>query len=1064
MLSRAARTSAVIAVATALVALVAVPGVAVDQDQSPTRVVLTPPEDPSTSQSFTWRVPAEVTDGAVHLREVGTEEWTVEDASSVVPLDEAYLNHSATVGGLAPATEYEYWVGTEAAPSPTYNFTTADAAGEPFTFIYFGDAQNNVAEEWSPVVAQAYERFPDAVGTVNAGDLINVSGNDSEWDEWFGAMDGHSQTTNVIAAPGNHEYSGDSFLRNWKATFEYAENGPQVIGDYGDSAGEAQRRAYEEQMVTALEETAYYTDYQGVRFISLNASRSQAAALFTPEDLPACTVDCPNPAELWLDMQSQWLDQILENNPNEWAVAVFHQPVFSTAEGRNEVDVRRAWLPVFQNHNIDLVLMGHDHTYARGHMVDDQTDVDGVTSGPVYAVSVSGPKYYEMQPEDANVWTANGATQVVRAGHTSTFQGITVDGDTLTYESVVARKGAESTTSLEIGDTLDAFSITKYDDGTKCVMEDGVAAPGPGVCTFSYEDETEGPGAQRPDAPLGHVVAGDIEAGLTAAGPIAFDEDHGTVFVADDAADGPRIVEVDVETGAELRSFAVPYMPVDMQFGANERAVLVGFAEGVVAAYSVDPWSMGEPLIDPTPIQEGITGVAYDPWRAFAYVAVDAGAYGVILTLDLDSGDLLGQTVTDGGVGPMALNPSSGRLYVSYDGDPAVRVFSTLEDMAPAGEYSLRAGAAAVALDAPAGLLYVAHPGAGEDDGGLSVVDLGTGTVAVLDDAGFGRSLAGVAVDTSSERVYAASASGVPAPIAVAERWKAPLVTAHPADASVGEGDAVTMDAAADGVPEPTVQWQRRDGETWTDVPGANATTLAFDAAPADDGAVFRAVFTSEMGDEDMTVTSDAASVDVTVAGVRVEFTDVTTASSEFYTEIMWLSQQGITKGWETENGTEFRPFRAITRDAMAAFLYRYAGSPEVTLPDESPFVDITPDTTEFYKEIVWLSQQDITEGWETDEGIEFRPFEPITRDAMAAFLYRLAEEPAWEDPESSPFVDIARDETEFYTEITWLESTGITTGWKAKGGVEFRPFASTTRDAMAAFVYRYEEAVPVID
>ncbi|MFW7414457.1 immunoglobulin-like domain-containing protein [Demequina sp. SO4-18] len=189
----------------------------------------------------------------------------------------------------------------------------------------------------------------------------------------------------------------------------------------------------------------------------------------------------------------------------------------------------------------------------------------------------------------------------------------------------------------------------------------------------------------------------------------------------------------------------------------------------------------------------------------------------------------------------------------------------------------------------------------------------------------------------------------------------------------------------------------------------------------------------------------------------EVEFADVTSSSSAFYNEIQWLAGQGIATGWQTSAGKEFRPFDSITRDAMAAFLYRYAGSPDVTLPAQSPFVDITPTNTEFYEEIVWLEDQGITEGWETSAGMEFRPFEPITRDAMAAFMYRYAGEPDHTDPAESPFIDITMDNTEFYTEITWFEDTGITTGYRTPAGTEFRPFNETTRDAMAAFLNRYD-------
>ncbi len=70
----------------------------------------------------------------------------------------------------------------------------------------------------------------------------------------------------------------------------------------------------------------------------------------------------------------------------------------------------------------------------------------------------------------------------------------------------------------------------------------------------------------------------------------------------------------------------------------------------------------------------------------------------------------------------------------------------------------------------------------------------------------------------------------------------------------------------------------------------------------------------------------------------------------------------------------------------MAAFLYRYAGSPTFTPPARSPFTDIGPGD-QFYKEETWLAAQRITTGWPDGR---FQPTQPITCDAMAAFLYRL--------------------------------------------------------------------------
>ena len=38
------------------------------------------------------------------------------------------------------------------------------------------------------------------------------------------------------------------------------------------------------------------------------------------------------------------------------------------AEGRDFEYARKIWKPLFDKYGVDLVLNGHDHTYARGHI------------------------------------------------------------------------------------------------------------------------------------------------------------------------------------------------------------------------------------------------------------------------------------------------------------------------------------------------------------------------------------------------------------------------------------------------------------------------------------------------------------------------------------------------------------------------------------------------------------------------------------------------------------------------------------------------------------------------
>lgn len=174
-----------------------------------------------------------------------------------------------------------------------------------------------------------------------------------------------------------------------------------------------------------------------------------------------------------------------------------------------------------------------------------------------------------------------------------------------------------------------------------------------------------------------------------------------------------------------------------------------------------------------------------------------------------------------------------------------------------------------------------------------------------------------------------------------------------------------------------------------------------------------------------------------------VGFADVP-AGMQFATEIKWLAAKGISQGWP--DGT-FRPLSIVTREATASFLYRLAGSPALTLPARSPFPDVSPASTH-YRAIVWMVQQQITHGY--GDGT-FRPLSSVNRDALAAFLYRLAKgapaslpAPAFPDvPASNPFVK----------EIAWLASAGVTRGWPDG---TFHPLDPVRRDAMAAFIYRF--------
>ena len=174
-------------------------------------------------------------------------------------------------------------------------------------------------------------------------------------------------------------------------------------------------------------------------------------------------------------------------------------------------------------------------------------------------------------------------------------------------------------------------------------------------------------------------------------------------------------------------------------------------------------------------------------------------------------------------------------------------------------------------------------------------------------------------------------------------------------------------------------------------------------------------------------------------------FTDVQ-PNAQFFTEISWLKGTGITKGYP--DGT-FQPMTSVSRAAMAAFLYRSSGEPEVALPAESPFSDV-PTNHPFYKEIMWLKDTGITKGM---TATSFAPEVAVNRKDMAAFLYRFSGSPAYTAPAEATFTDVP-DGHQFYNEVMWLKDTGITTGFTA---TSYAPLMDVNRKDMAAFLYRFD-------
>jgi len=195
--------------------------------------------------------------------------------------------------------------------------------------------------------------------------------------------------------------------------------------------------------------------------------------------------------------------------------------------------------------------------------------------------------------------------------------------------------------------------------------------------------------------------------------------------------------------------------------------------------------------------------------------------------------------------------------------------------------------------------------------------------------------------------------------------------------------------------------------------------------------------------------------VSVTVLQPCTQFSDVA-SDNLFAPQICWMWVNKITTGM---TATTYAPQGNVTREAMAAFLYRLAGSPTYAPPAKPTFSDVSNDKNSkdfnaFYKEIEWMNAAGITHGM--GDGT-YAPKQPVTREAMAAFLYRMAGSPTYTPPSKPSFPDVSNDMnltsySQFYKEVEWMSAKGITTGMQDG---TYAPKGDVTREAMAAFMWR---------
>jgi acid phosphatase type 7 len=386
--------------------LIALPGILLCQ--APERLILNLTAEPSTSIAVTWRMATDAPEASVQFAEATA--WTeFTKAISNVPAKKEIVevrkgqtaaHFSAVLMGLKPETRYVYRVGRDSVWSEWNQFSTASASIQPYSFVWFGDPQDDIDQHCSRMFRQAFQTAGHAKFWLFSGDITSEPVDD-KIGEVFSANGFILRTLPSALVPGNHDMAylieNGQIVRNKKGSKQRAKFvSPLWRAHY----------TLPENGIVGMEETSYTFDYQGVRFLMINSNDK-------------------------LSEQAVWMEKLLKENKNKWTVAVFHHPLYSSGRERDDKETRLAFQPLFDTYNVDLVLTGHDHTYSRSKKIKNGVAVSDNENGTVYVLSVSGTKQYELNSGYKDLMVKLGS-------NVQLFQVISVEGKVLSYKSYTA--------------------------------------------------------------------------------------------------------------------------------------------------------------------------------------------------------------------------------------------------------------------------------------------------------------------------------------------------------------------------------------------------------------------------------------------------------------------------------------------------------------------------------------------------------------------------------------------------------------------------------------------------
>ena len=353
----------------------------------------------------------------------------------------SFYQHEAVLDGLRAGTTYHYdlgGAGVDATPGVVDQFRTAPAAGTgTIRLVAFGDSGTGSTSQ--SVIADRIkaEQFDLAV---HNGDIAYSNGTYAEFEaRFFPYYRDWLRRVAIFPSIGNHDERTASATPYRRFFVLPPDEGSATFPNNA--------------------ERFYSFDFGPVHFIALD---TEAAFLSTTRR----------------QEQIAWLTEDLQASQHmPWRVAFFHRPPFSSGEEHgSDAAIRAAFVPLFEQYDVQLVLNGHEHSYERTVPWRTSTNTDRQAVTYVITGAAGAPLY----PVGRNEWTAHSrsASHYVRALVTPsdlTIEAVDTNGavfDRFTLDRAM-QKGDVSPPQVAIaapssGEVLtgvETVAVTATDDG-----------------------------------------------------------------------------------------------------------------------------------------------------------------------------------------------------------------------------------------------------------------------------------------------------------------------------------------------------------------------------------------------------------------------------------------------------------------------------------------------------------------------------------------------------------------------------------------------------------------------